>query len=61
MSYSNNDIAYRNANGQTYFKNDASERLFNSLTQSEKDSILENFKLDKEIYENDSLFWNPSL
>ena len=22
MSYSNNDIAYRNANGQTYFKND---------------------------------------
>jgi hypothetical protein len=23
MSYSNNDIAYRNANGQTYFKNDS--------------------------------------
>ena len=45
---------------KTYFKNDASERLFNSLDQSEKDSILENFKLDKEIYENDSLFWNPS-
>jgi hypothetical protein len=45
---------------KTYFKNDASRRLFNSLDQSEKDLILENFKLDKEIYENDSLFWNPN-
>lgn len=45
---------------KTYFKNDASEILFNSLTQNEKDLILENFKLDKEIYENNSLFWNPN-
>ena len=45
---------------KTYFKNDASERLFNSLDQSEKDLLLENFKLDKEIYDNDSLFWNPN-
>lgn len=45
---------------KTYFKNDASERLFNSLNQHEKDLILENFKLDKQIYENDSLFWNPN-
>lgn len=44
---------------KTHFKNDASKRLFNSLDQNEKDLILENFKLDKEIYENDSLFWNP--
>jgi hypothetical protein len=44
---------------KTYFKNDASKRLFDSLTQSEKDLILENFTLDKKIYENDSLFWNP--
>jgi len=45
---------------KTYFKNDASEILFNSLTQNEKDLILESFKLDKEIYENNSLFWNPN-
>lgn len=45
---------------KTYFKNDASERLFDSLDQNEKDLILKNFKLDKEIYENNSLFWNPN-
>jgi hypothetical protein len=45
---------------KTYFKNDASKRLFDSLTQSEKDLILENFTLDKKIYEDDSLFWNPA-
>lgn len=45
---------------KTYFKNDASERLFNSLDQKEKDLILENFVLDKEIYDNDFLFWSPN-
>lgn len=43
-----------------YFKNNASEFLFNTLTQEDKDHINKNFMLDKEIYENDSLFWNPS-
>ena len=43
-----------------HFKNDASERLFNSLDQVEKDTILKNFPLDKEIFDNDSLFWNPN-
>jgi hypothetical protein len=42
-----------------YFKNNASEFLFNTLTQEDKDHINKNFMLDKEIYENDSLFWNP--
>jgi len=45
---------------KTYFKNDASKRLFDSLTQSEKDLVLESFTLDKKIYEDDSLFWNPA-
>ena len=43
-----------------YFKNNASEFLFDTLTQEDKDYINKNFMLDKEIYENDSLFWNPS-
>lgn len=43
-----------------YFKNKASEILFNSLTVEDKSIICENFKLDKEIYDNDSLFWVPS-
>ena len=42
-----------------FFKNNASEFLFNTLTQEDKDHINKNFMLDKEIYENDSLFWNP--
>jgi hypothetical protein len=42
-----------------YFKNSASEFLFNTLTQEDKDYINQNFMIDKEIYENDSLFWNP--
>lgn len=45
---------------KTHFKNDASEKLFNSLDQNEKDMILKNFPLDKEIFDNDSLFWNPN-
>jgi len=43
-----------------YFKNNASEFLFNTLTQEDKDHINKSFMLDKEIYENDSLFWNPN-
>lgn len=42
-----------------YFKNNASEFLFDMLTQEDKDHINKSFMLDKEIYENDSLFWNP--
>lgn len=45
---------------KNHFKNTASERLFSSLDQKEKDLILENSPLDKEIYYNDSLFWNPN-
>lgn len=44
---------------KSYFKNNASEFLFNSLTQEDKDNINKSFVLDKEIYENDSLFWSP--
>lgn len=42
-----------------YFKNSASEFLFDTLTQEDKDHINQSFMIDKEIYENDSLFWNP--
>lgn len=42
------------------FKNYASESLFNKLSQEEKDYIYNHFMFDKEIYYNDSLFWNPS-
>lgn len=43
-----------------YFKNHASESLFNRLTQEDKDNICKSFDLDKEIYENDSLFWTTN-
>ena len=40
-----------------YFKNKSSEVLFNSLNQEDKDFIGKHFPLDKEIYDDDSLFW----
>jgi hypothetical protein len=42
------------------FKNKASEVLFNSLNEKEKDIISQMFTLDKKIYEDDSLFWQPN-
>ena len=44
-----------------YFKNAASEKLFNKLTDIDKRFIYQNFNFDKEIYENNSLFCQPNL
>lgn len=41
-----------------HYKNKSSEILFNKLDSKDKERIYNNFLLDKEIYENDSLFWN---
>lgn len=43
-----------------YFKNNSSEILFNSLNIEDKNVIYNNFLLDKEIYEDNSLFWVPN-
>ena len=43
-----------------HFKNHASEFLFNKLTEEDKNNIVKSFDFDKEIYDNDSLFWVPS-
>jgi len=43
-----------------YFKNDASENLFNKLEDVDKDFINKHFNFDKQIYDNDSLFWVPN-
>lgn len=43
-----------------YFKNGASENLFNKLGQEEKDFIYDHFQFDKKIYDNDNLFWQPT-
>jgi hypothetical protein len=43
-----------------YFKNDASENLFNKLNNEDKDFINKYFDFDKLIYDNDSLFWIPN-
>jgi hypothetical protein len=51
-------IDLSNINGDI-FKNKASEVLFNSLNEKEKDIIDQMFTLDKKIYKDDSLFWNP--
>ena len=40
-----------------HYKNISSENLFNKLSKEDRDAIYNNFLLDKEIYENDSLFW----
>jgi hypothetical protein len=53
------EIDLSNINGDI-FKNKASEILFNSLNQKEKDIISQMFTLDKKIYEDDSLFWQPN-
>lgn len=44
-----------------YFKNIASEKLFNKLNDIDKSFIYQNFNFDKEIYENNYLFWQPNL
>lgn len=42
-----------------YFKNNSSEILFNSLTEEDLKYISNMFPIDKEIYDNDLLFWKP--
>jgi hypothetical protein len=39
------------------YKNKNSESLFNKLDSEDIKKIYENFAVDKEIYDNDSLFW----
>jgi hypothetical protein len=53
------EIGLSDINGDI-FKNKASEVLFNSLNEKEKDIISQMFTLDKKIYEDDSLFWQPN-
>lgn len=43
-----------------YFKNNASEKLFNKLDSLDKEIIYKQFDFDKKIYEDDSLFWIPN-
>ena len=43
-----------------YFKNNASEKLFNKLDSLDKEVIYKKFDFDKKIYDNDSLFWIPN-
>jgi hypothetical protein len=40
-----------------HYKNNSSEVLFNKLSKEDTDLIYNNFLFDKEIYENDLLFW----
>ena len=40
-----------------HYKNNSSEALFNKLNSDDIDFIYKNFIFDKEIYDNDSLFW----
>jgi hypothetical protein len=39
------------------YKNNSSKILFEKLSREDKEKIYNSFLLDKEIYENDSLFW----
>jgi hypothetical protein len=39
------------------YKNNSSKILFEKLSTKDKEKIYNSFLLDKEIYENDSLFW----
>jgi len=43
-----------------YFKNPASENLFNKLDDLDKAFIYQNFNYDTEIYSDNSLFWHPN-
>lgn len=40
-----------------HYKNNSSENLFNKLNENDIKKIYNNFLFDKEIYDNDSLFW----
>jgi hypothetical protein len=40
-----------------HYKNNSSEILLNKLNEEDKKIIYSNFLFDKEIYQNDSLFW----
>ena len=53
------DLDFSSINKQ-YFKNIASENLFNKLSDLDKRFIYQNFNYDKEIYENNYLFWQPN-
>jgi hypothetical protein len=39
------------------YKNNSSDALFNKLDKDDIQKVYNNFLFDKEIYENDSLFW----
>lgn len=39
------------------YKNNSSDALFNKLDKDDIQKVYDNFLFDKEIYENDSLFW----
>ena len=44
-----------------HYKNNSSEVLFNKLDSKDKEIIYNNFLFDKEIYENNLLFWNKNI
>jgi len=44
-----------------HYKNSSSEVLFNKLNSEDKEKIYNNFLFDKEIYQNDLLFWNKKI
>jgi hypothetical protein len=44
-----------------HYKNNSSEVLFNKLSKDDIDLIYNNFLFDKEIYQNDLLFWNKKF
>jgi hypothetical protein len=42
---------------RNHYKNNSSEILFNKLTKEDRELIYNSFLFDKQIYENNSLFW----
>jgi hypothetical protein len=44
-----------------HYKNNSSEALLNKLSKDDIDLIYNNFLFDKEIYQNDLLFWNKKF
>jgi hypothetical protein len=43
------------------YKNNNSEFLFNKLNSKDIAKIYQNFFTDKEVYDNDLLFWNKNF
>jgi hypothetical protein len=44
-----------------HYKNNSSEVLFNKLSKDDLELVYNNFLFDKEIFQNDSLFWNKKI